>query len=365
MPIETVAGQYVSSGATLYPEVYYTTTSGRFFATLANTGVPTYYGTVSNTGVQFGSVSSIGSGFVKGLDTFIFAGQNGIIYHIYGGFGTTTTVVETTGVFSTFYGIDLQQGPTNTNGTNVVAVAVGSNGSILRNVYTNGGSTLTYTGWVQKTSGVITNLNAVRCNWATLSGTGSQWCVVGDGGVILTSSDGNTWTQQTSPTTQNLYGLTYGNGYWCAVGANSVIIYSNDGITWTATQGPQGSDSTYRQLNCVAFGQLSNSFVAAGQSIIMRATTTPATWTTQYDGGVSVTSTLTRLTAVGSDGANVANVTIPPVNQQLGSQVVSGQYVDYAFTANVAVTYYLVMGNLSGNAVSTNSATLQVTEFKR
>ena len=60
---------------------------------------------------------------------------------------------------------------------------------------------------------------------------------VGDDGTILHSNtDGFTWTQQTSGTTQPLYGV------WCggvndvfAVGLNGAILNStNDGASWQA-----------------------------------------------------------------------------------------------------------------------------------
>ena len=91
----------------------------------------------------------------------------------------------------------------------------------------------------------------------------------------------------------------------------------------------------------------------------------PGSWSIRYDAGVSVASTQTRLASWGSDGANIANVTVPGPSAQLGSQAVSGSYTDYNYSQNATVTYYLVMGNLTGNAVQTNSATLQITEFKR
>lgn len=366
MPIEAVTGTYSYSSPALNPSVMLTSQSGIWLNTQSNVGNYYSFGTVSNIGIQYGASQSAGlSNYGTNNPVQMFVGQNGMMYQMGATSLSPNITTEATGVIATLNSIDFQQGPSAINQTNVVTVAVGTNGTIIRNVYSRGDGKGVGTGWVQKASGIISNLNAVRCNWATNFGTGSLWCAVGDYGIILTSTDGNSWFKQTSPTTQNLYGLTYGNGYWCAVGANSTIVYSADGTTWTAVQGPQGNDGAYRQLNTVAFGEKSNSFIAAGQSIIMKASTTPASWATQYDGGVSVTSNLTRLVSYGSDGANIANVTVPGPSQQLGSQVVSGQYIDYNYSAGVAVTYYLVMGNLTGNAVSTNSATLQVTEFKR
>ena len=61
---------------------------------------------------------------------------------------------------------------------------------------------------------------------------------VGTIGTILTSTDGITWTQQVSPTTQNLNAVAYGNGLYVAVGDNGIIMTSTDGITWTEQTSP-------------------------------------------------------------------------------------------------------------------------------
>ena len=53
---------------------------------------------------------------------------------------------------------------------------------------------------------------------------------VGASGTLLTSSDGTTWTAQTSGTSNNLKGVTYGNSTFIAVGgdgyANGTILTS-------------------------------------------------------------------------------------------------------------------------------------------
>jgi len=68
---------------------------------------------------------------------------------------------------------------------------------------------------------------------------------VGNSGTILTSSDGTTWTSRTSGTTNNLYGVTYGNGTFVTVGDNGVILTSSDGISWTKrTSGGQPTTTT-------------------------------------------------------------------------------------------------------------------------
>ena len=55
---------------------------------------------------------------------------------------------------------------------------------------------------------------------------------VGEDGTILTSSDGNSWTERTSGTSEDLYEVTYGNGLFVTVGRGTIIT-STDGTTWT------------------------------------------------------------------------------------------------------------------------------------
>jgi len=78
---------------------------------------------------------------------------------------------------------------------------------------------------------------------------------VGAGGTILTSTDGTTWTLQTSGTPLN--GVTYGGGKFAAVGNSGTILTSTDGTTWTAQ-----TSGTTNQLNGVTYGN--GRFVAVG-----------------------------------------------------------------------------------------------------
>jgi hypothetical protein len=67
---------------------------------------------------------------------------------------------------------------------------------------------------------------------------------VGEGGTIVTSTDGISWTERTSRPQANLSGINYGNGRWVAVGTETVqdlvlgavqrgtILTSPDGILW-------------------------------------------------------------------------------------------------------------------------------------
>jgi photosystem II stability/assembly factor-like uncharacterized protein len=71
--------------------------------------------------------------------------------------------------------------------------------------------------------------------------------VVGVEGRIFTSDDaGQTWTQRSSPTTQDLWAVAYRSytsfrGY-IAVGKNGAVVSSTDGITWALESVGSGQD---------------------------------------------------------------------------------------------------------------------------
>lgn len=116
-------------------------------------------------------------------------------------------------------------------------------------VYGNGkfvavGGTLSSSFAISDPAVVSTSVDGV--NWGTLNLYDSlglegdltqvfyddnQFIAVGDNGKILTSSDGEKWIKQNSPTNNNLYGISKANGYFIATGAN-VKLASKDSINW-------------------------------------------------------------------------------------------------------------------------------------
>jgi len=95
---------------------------------------------------------------------------------------------------------------------------------------------------------------------------------VGEGGTILTSRDGVTWTQRTSGTSNDLYSVTYGNGLFVAVGAKGTILTSPDGVSWTAR-----ASGTDEWLWGVAYGN--STFVAVGGGGAILTSPDGVTWT--------------------------------------------------------------------------------------
>ena len=75
--------------------------------------------------------------------------------------------------------------------------------------------------------------NSLSSQYETSSGfkSSGMYVVVGQSGTILTSTDGTTWSSQTSGTTQNLNGVSYGNNFIVTEGYNGTILTSSDGTT--------------------------------------------------------------------------------------------------------------------------------------
>ena len=82
--------------------------------------------------------------------------------------------------------------------------------------------------WVQNSS-KPTSKNIKAVYW-----TGSQFVAVGDSGTILSSSDGNSWTSQSSGVTNNLNHIVSNSTTLLATSDDGVIITSQDnGTTWS------------------------------------------------------------------------------------------------------------------------------------
>lgn len=145
--------------------------------------------------------------------------------------------------------------------------------------------------WVQADSGVTTNLNSA-------AGSEDIMVVVGDDGIILTSKDGITWTSQTSPTTNNLNKVIYGDKF-IAVGDDATIISSDDGILWNLH-----STAEHYKLKGITYNN--DTYIACGDEVVYRSTD-GITWTVSYQ-DLSIAVYLTdmiyddKFVGVGIDG---------------------------------------------------------------
>ena len=100
---------------------------------------------------------------------------------------------------------------------------------------------------------------------------------VGGSGKIHTSTDVITWTERTSGTNYSLNGITYGNSTFLVVGgsgdSNGVILTSSDGVTWSA-QSKSGSNHVYR---ATAFGN--STFIIVGRNGKILKSSDGSNWT--------------------------------------------------------------------------------------
>ncbi|MEN6347781.1 MAG: S-layer homology domain-containing protein [Syntrophomonas sp.] len=98
--------------------------------------------------------------------------------------------------------------------------------------------------WIRVSSGTTNSLNGV-CY-------GNSKCVaVGDGGIILTSSNLSSWSKPASCTANDLLGVsTNGSGLFVAVGTNGTIVYSsNSGANWS-----NAAVSASNTTGCITYG---------------------------------------------------------------------------------------------------------------
>lgn len=145
-----------------------------------------------------------------------------------------------------------------------------------------------------------------------------------------TSPDISPWTIESSGTTVDLQGITYANGQFVAVGDN-VVLTSSDGVTWT--KGYSGAATSGIYLFAVCYGN--GKFVASGQigwypsqiSAVLTsidASTWTIAWTKQISGAIlglnSVTYGNGKFVAVGDYGTIVTSLTEPygTIRRRLG-----------------------------------------------
>lgn len=107
--------------------------------------------------------------------------------------------------------------------------------------------------------------------------------VIGNGGGIVYSTDGITWTSRTV-TSSTILTITYAKNIFVAGGSGGVLSTSTDAITWTTRTFGVGSN-----INCIAFG--ADTFIAVGPNSMIRTSTDAITWTSRTTpGGTNILS---------------------------------------------------------------------------
>jgi hypothetical protein len=191
----------------------------------------------------------------------------------------------------------------------------------------------------------------------------SVWVAVGQYSVIMVSTtNGESWQQVSTPTTEDLNAVRYCNGLWIAVGNNGVVLTSTDpATTWTKLD----HGLTTKNLNTVDYSYDWNRINIGGQGVIMTSARSPLSFSMPINLGPTETYDLTRLTYFGS-WPLVSDTSLPPVEQRiLNNQIFNSTTVDTAYVAGQETTYYLVIGNMKGSPVYAGQVFLQVTEVKR
>lgn len=114
--------------------------------------------------------------------------------------------------------------------------------------------------------------NSAGAFWGITFGA-EKFVAVGDGGSIVTSATGLTWSPQSSGTTQRLRSVIWGNGVFVVVGDSGAILSSEDGTNWTTRICPGISGTLWE----VAYGQ--GQFVTIGGTTLAATSADGTNWT--------------------------------------------------------------------------------------
>ena len=158
----------------------------------------------------------------------------------------------------------------------------------------------TWTNWNQETTPVSTAL--LSCHFA------DGIYVVTGVGVILTSTDGATWTSRTSSMTNLIHDAAYSPDLdlWVVVGQFSGIETSPDGITWTSRTSPFSFGTG---IFTVSWGN--GVFVIGASSNQLASSTDGISWTTRTSaqtGGTCRSSVFARGLFVVGGGTNSGEI---------------------------------------------------------
>lgn len=145
-------------------------------------------------------------------------------------------------------------------------VAVGSSGTIL--VSPDGEY------WIRTTTTTAHSYMGIQTDGTQFIAVGQRYDTAAQAsvGVIMRSSDGITWMDQTPEgNPAPLYGIAWGNGRWVAVGLRGLVCTSIDGITWKTS--PTGSAN-----NLYAIQYAAGKFLVGGATGTLLLTSDGITW---------------------------------------------------------------------------------------
>jgi hypothetical protein len=139
-----------------------------------------------------------------------------------------------------------------------------------------------------------------RRNLLGVCSRGGTTLVVGDGGLVMRSTNGSDWTKQT-PDLSTLHGMTYANGKYVAVGDNGQVLLSNNGANWS-----EASTSDTNALTGVVWADTLSLFVAVGAGGTIFTSPDGSTWSPQTSNTTAILNGIawdgTHLVASGEAG---------------------------------------------------------------
>ena len=159
----------------------------------------------------------------------------------------------------------------------------------------------------------------VAASLPTTGTAGARYVAVGEGGQVLTSTDGASWSSVSSGVTTRLRGVTSRAGTVLAVGHGGTILFSADGVNWTqlAAGIPAAASQTDPNAGDTLRGVAASAarFVAVGGHDTGRIFTSDdgGTWTEANLGGArgrlrSVVRSSTTFVAVGEGGTILSSL---------------------------------------------------------
>ncbi len=165
--------------------------------------------------------------------------------------------------------------------------------------------------------------------------------VVGDGGVILRTTDGGAlWVLQNSGTVNNLNGVSFSDSLnGTIVGANGVILRTNNaGATWAMQ-----TSSMQRDFYGVSFADINTGYAVGDWAAIYKTTDGGSNWVLQNSGVVFAIYAVSCIdtafaTAVGMCGSILRNNEIPVGLSEIQSNQGQKDYILGQCHPNPAIT---------------------------
>jgi len=221
------------------------------------------------------------------------------------------------------------------------------------------------------------------CSNSNFSSSGS-FATVGAGGVIFTSPDGVTWTNQTSPIATDLYAVA---GYaanqnnlsnpglrWVAVGAGGASVYSTDGLVWNVGNAANSYDAVTNPANpgnqalrSVTYVAIAGRYYAVGDAGTIISSPDGITWTMHNSPAVT-TNKLNGITygglfvAVGDGGTIMISADGNTWSLKTPSSPITSNLRKVAFFYSIYGSIYVAVGDAGTIVTSVDGGFTWITQ---